>query len=106
MHWDPPSDNEGVSFCSIEYKDKPKIASEGHVPSIIIPVANNQHQYVISGLNRETDYLIKLYCFYGNSRGPSTGWIRAATRTGDVILNWFRCNHTHLYTFGIENQST
>ena len=79
IHWTPPSNKEDLTFCGVEYKP------EYPLSPIRIPVSRDESQYTIGGLLEQTDYLVRLFCFYGNARGPATDWIRVATKSGDVI---------------------
>lgn len=74
IHWTRPRDIANADFCAIEYKD--------NQISIIIPVGKDENSHLISGLQTETRYKFRLYCFYGNTRGPPTEWFFATTRTG------------------------
>ena len=76
MHWTPPIYLNDANFCTVAYQAKNNPAE------IRIPVSKDQRLYVIGGLNRDTLYQVRLFCFYGGAIGPSTKWFKAATRTG------------------------
>ena len=92
IHWTPPRDINDADFCVIECKDSPLWTAPRESLLITIPFAKNKEKLIISGLRTDTRFRLRLYCFYGNIRGPPSDWFYASTRTGIKAIVIYEIN--------------
>ena len=88
MGWTLPSDADDIVVCAVEYRP------DGSDNSDDVPVEKTQPSLVLSDLERNTLYEIRLYCLYENIPGPTTEWFRVSTRTGLFLLLCIQQTHT------------
>ena len=55
--------------------------------SLTVPIKIRHTSYELVGLQRNRLYKVRLFCFYGNTKGPSTSWIYASTRSTSLENN-------------------
>ena len=100
IYWTPPEEIDEADFCVLEYKDSPLLGTPRTPLSIMVPFAKTRDSLVISDLQTVTRFGLRLYCFYGNTRGPPTDWVYAATRTGiemkPILIKLSKYRHCNL----------
>ena len=79
IQWTPPDDADDVEAYGVEYS----LADDHRMMNV--PVSASQRSAVLTNLEENTLYAIRLYCLYESRAGPLTDWFYVSTRTGLLL---------------------